>query len=428
LSWREEIDIVLQEWVAALGGGQGGQRWQRLGTARPTAEPGIYVADIRATNVNADQAHNLRLAGPDDRNVQAGFPVMEATFEGELVRLRVAEFAALAEPYLWRLRQEPAFLITRLREGLAELKDAGLANLLARGEVGGVAAEVVPPPGRQAAQQDADRACLGTGLWLVWGRPGTGKTQVLRAAVSDLLAEGKRVLLVSETNIAVDNALQGVVRERRHQSGDIVRVGSPQLREIIDDPDVCLTLKVRVRLAEVEEQRRAVAKDLLEMNRRQERQQGLETRLEGFDPVSYGAAVALLATPGRSVAEAGSALARCESQSEHGLRAIATARGELQTAQAVAAEADPLRPQWAEIKDMEAELAMVEDAAQKSERRALVAKKAFHDAEDAVAELSEPGGKVRWRDAVPSGMPRSASTSRGRSTNRCAPMRPRHAG
>jgi len=135
LSWRDEIDIALQEWIALLGGGEGGQRWQRVGSARPTGEPGVYVADTRASGLTADQVDNLRMAGPDDRSVQAGFPVMDATFEGELVRLHVAEFAALAEPYLWRLRQEPTFLVTRLREGLAELKDAGLANLLARGKL-----------------------------------------------------------------------------------------------------------------------------------------------------------------------------------------------------------------------------------------------------------------------------------------------------
>ena len=291
-----------------------------------------------------------------------------------------------------------SLLITALRDGLKALKDAGLANLLARGEVGGVPGAVTSPPGWQAAQQEAYRACLGTGLWLVWGPPGTGKTRVLRAAVSDLIAAGERVLLVSGTNIAVDNALQGVVREGRHQPGDIIRVGPPQLREIIDDPDVCLTLKVKARLAEVEDQRRAAAGDLLEMNRRQERLRDLEARLQGFDPAPYGAAVALLATPGHSVAEAASALARCELQAENGLRAIAVARRELQAAQAEAAEADPFRPQWVGIKNMEAELAEVEDAAQKSERRALVAKKTLDDAEDSIAELSQPDGKVRWRD------------------------------
>ena len=398
MSWREEIDIVLRDWEAALGGGRGGQRWRRVGAARPTAEPGVYVVDIRASDLTVDQVDNLRLAGPDDRNVQAGFRVMDATFEGELVRLRVAEFAPPDGLCLWRLRQEPAFLISRLREGLADLKDAGLANRLARGEVGGAAAQVVPPPGWKSAQQDAYRACLGTGLWLVWGPPGTGKTRVLRAAVSDLLAQGKRVLLVSGTNIAVDNALLGIVRDRLHQPGDIVRVGSPQLPEIINDSEVSLPLMVQARLAEVEEQRRVAAGHLLEMNRRQERLRGLESRLEGFDPGPYGAAAALLATPGGSVAEAGSALAQCESQAENGPRVIAAARARLQDAQVAAAEADPFRLQWAEIEGMEAELTAVEDAAQQSERRALIGKKAFDDAEDAIAGLSQPDGKVRWRD------------------------------
>ncbi len=281
LSWRDEIDIVLQEWIAALRGEQGRQPWRRVGRAQPTGEAGVYVVDIRSSDLTADQADNLRLAGPDERGVRDGFPVMEATIDGELMRLRVAEFAAPAEPYLWRLRQEPTFLVTALREGLSSLADAGLASLLARGEVRGVPGAVTPPPGLLPAQEDAYRACLGRGLWLVWGPPGTGKTRVLRSAVGDLMAAGKRILLVSGTNIAVDNALLGVVRERRHQPGDVVRVGPPQLREIADDPQVCLPLMVRARLAEVEEQRHAVAVDLLEMNRRRERLQDLEARLAG---------------------------------------------------------------------------------------------------------------------------------------------------
>jgi hypothetical protein len=152
LSWREEIDIVLQEWIAALGGHQGRQRWQRVGTARPTGEPGVYVVDIRASDLTADQTDNLRLAGPDGAGVQAGFPVMEATIDGELIRLRVAEFAAPAHPYLWRQRQQPTFLVTALREGLSSLADAGLASLLARGEVGGRAR------GRHAAARAATSA------------------------------------------------------------------------------------------------------------------------------------------------------------------------------------------------------------------------------------------------------------------------------
>ena len=314
------------------------------------------------------------------------------------MRLRVAEFAAPAEPYLWRLRQGPVFLITALREGLSALTDAGLANLLARGEVGGVLAAVSPPPGLLPAQQDTYRACLGSGVWLVWGPPGTGKTRVLRAAACDLLAAGKRILLVSGTNIAVDNALLGVVRERRHQPGDIVRVGPPQLPEIADDPQVCLSLMVRIQLAEVEEQRHAAAMDLLEMDRRQERLRDLEARLTGFDPAAYDAAVAVLATPGRSVAEIGSTLAQCELQAEKGLRAVQDARRELETAANTAAEADPVRPLRAEIQSMEAELSKVEKTALQSEARALVAKGERDTAESEITALRRPDGKVRWRD------------------------------
>jgi hypothetical protein len=397
LSWRDEIGTVLQAWIAALGGEQGRERWQRVGTAQPTGEPGAYAVDIRGSDLTADQADNLRLAGPEEQGVRGGFPVMEATVDGELLRVRVAEFAAPAEPYVWRLRQQPTFLITALRDGLAALADAGLANLLARGEVGGVPAVVTPPP-LLPAQQDAYRACLGSGLWLVWGPPGTGKTRLLRAAISDLIAAGKRVLLVSGTNIAVDNALLGVVRERRHQPGEIVRVGPPQLREIADDPQVCLPLMVRARLAEVEKQRRTAAMDLLEMDRRSERLRDLEARLAGFDVAAYEAAAALLAGSGRTVAESSSALAECELLAENGVRAIENGRNEFDEAASVAAEAAPARNLWTQVDNEEAELTRVEEAARQAEARALVAENTYVTTEEEIAALRQSGGRVRWRD------------------------------
>ena len=64
----------------------------------------------------------------------------------------------------------------------------------------------------------------------------------------------------------------------------------------------------------------------------------------------------------------------------------------------IAAEADPVRPLWAETESMEAELAKVEKSARQSEARALMARGACDAAEGEIAALRQPDGKVRWRD------------------------------
>lgn len=396
MSWRDEISTVLAEWIAVLGGEHGGESWQRAGTARPTGEPGRYVVDVRSSELTADQVDNLRLAGPEKESLRDAFPVMEATIDGELLRIRVAEFAAPAHPHVWRLRQAPTFLVTSLRDELAALADGGLANLLARGEVGGRLASVTRLPALLPAQQDAYRACLGEGLWLIWGPPGTGKTRVLRAAVSDLIQAGKRVLLVSGTNIAVDNALLGVVQEHRHQPGQIVRVGPPQLRQIADDPQICLPLMVRARLEGVEEQRRAAAMELLEMERREGSLRDLDARLAGFDADTYERAVTLLVTG--SAAEIGSVLAGCEQRAASGLRDIEEARRARDLTANAAAEAATARRVWADVDSKAAELAKVEEAARQSEARALVAENAYNSAQDEISALRQPDGKARWRN------------------------------
>lgn len=79
------------------------------------------------------------------------------------------------------------------------------------------------------SQRAAVQLCSDSALGFIWGPPGTGKTRTLAHLVRELLAQGKRVLLVSTTNAAIDQALAQIATEadarQRIDRGEIVRLG-----------------------------------------------------------------------------------------------------------------------------------------------------------------------------------------------------------
>jgi superfamily I DNA and/or RNA helicase len=79
------------------------------------------------------------------------------------------------------------------------------------------------------SQRAAVQLCSDRSLAFVWGPPGTGKTRTLAHVVRELLAQQKRLLLVSTTNAAVDQALGQIAREADAAEaiarGEIVRIG-----------------------------------------------------------------------------------------------------------------------------------------------------------------------------------------------------------
>lgn len=91
-------------------------------------------------------------------------------------------------------------------------------------------------PGLNADQALAVEEMATTLLHLLWGPPGTGKTTTVGAAVARWLRQGKRVLVVSTSNAAVDVALRAVLKNLRpDEKRSVLRLGTsvdPVVKEV----------------------------------------------------------------------------------------------------------------------------------------------------------------------------------------------------
>ena len=80
-----------------------------------------------------------------------------------------------------------------------------------------------------ASQRAAVQLCADSALAFLWGPPGTGKTVTLTHVVEELLAHGKRVLLVSTTNAAIDQILAKLAGRpwfaAAVEAGTLIRLG-----------------------------------------------------------------------------------------------------------------------------------------------------------------------------------------------------------
>src|SRR5260370_4564204 len=84
--------------------------------------------------------------------------------------------------------------------------------------------------GLDHAQSNARRKALTASVTYVWGPPGCGKTRVLSEIVRSAFEAGKRILICSNTNKAVDQVLYQICKalDRQHSAmneGRIVRLG-----------------------------------------------------------------------------------------------------------------------------------------------------------------------------------------------------------
>ena len=147
-----------------------------------------------------------------------------------------------------RLTVDDSFLVERVKERLEEVRDgATYFNDDAAKRTLGLGrprvADADPDPSVLAGGDDlneeqigAVRRALGSDTTFVWGPPGTGKTKTLARIVEAHYRKDRSVLLVSNTNIAVDTALEQVAErlsnEPHFDEGLVLRQGTVVKEEL----------------------------------------------------------------------------------------------------------------------------------------------------------------------------------------------------
>jgi len=146
-----------------------------------------------------------------------------------------------------RLVADPSFLVEQLGKRLMEVQQGEIwFRRLAADRVIGQApsrtADAEPDPRviadgvLNADQLAAVRRSLGSDTTFVWGPPGTGKTATLARIVEAHYRAGRSVLLVSNTNLAVDAALERVAErledEPDFDRGLVIRQGTVVKEEL----------------------------------------------------------------------------------------------------------------------------------------------------------------------------------------------------
>src|ERR1700722_1622883 len=231
---------------------------RNLGRVSPDAElgSGWFWIGLASRAIDSDQLEGAYLA-PSEGAQQRKFQLIETIQVGNVLKVKVARHAPPDGLFLWVRARPPGLLEKSLLEGLASIDRFALVDQFAAGRADAVPANPAGDGGPElnAGQQRAWTACCSPGVHLVWGPPGTGKTKVIAQSLQDLVAAGKSVLLVSMTNIAVDNALAKAAAAISPAPGVMVRVGTPHLTAIAQNSAVNLQRLVDERQAALERER-----------------------------------------------------------------------------------------------------------------------------------------------------------------------------
>ncbi len=158
-----------------------------------------------------------------------------------------------------RLFSDLTFLLKKLIERIEELSlsvnvvgDRILKNSGLTGEI-----KHIDQKGSNLneSQYQALRSSLDRNITFIWGPPGTGKTKTIGTIGYQLFLNDRSLLMVSHTNIAIDQALLKIaelVDPQTLEEGKILRIGNPKIGTIVNNyPNLLLDKQVEKRSKEL---------------------------------------------------------------------------------------------------------------------------------------------------------------------------------
>jgi phosphatidylserine/phosphatidylglycerophosphate/cardiolipin synthase-like enzyme len=238
---RQEIDAASRHEASSAVPLINGKRIGQIGASVQ------YAFEIEnALNLPGDTPGDLLL--PDRKPIE----VSVVAVDGMAITLSVSEDLGPFIPFA-RLQSNLTLLMRKLIERIeakAELPNATGDRLLAPDMHGSPALVDGATYGLNPEQSKAFAAALGLDTTFIQGPPGTGKSWTIGAIATELLHTQRSVLIVSHTNVAVDQALLKMnkyLTDDERQQGLVVRVGDPKDAQLNEQPDLLLSTHVERR-------------------------------------------------------------------------------------------------------------------------------------------------------------------------------------
>ena len=86
----------------------------------------------------------------------------------------------------------------------------------------------------KCGQNQAFNRATSEEITFIWGPPGTGKTETLANIALEHIENGRRVMMLSYSNVSVDGALLRVAKKADLPDGMVIRYGYPRTKELLE--------------------------------------------------------------------------------------------------------------------------------------------------------------------------------------------------